>query len=225
MRSVVCGVDEVGRGCLAGPVVAAAVALPDAYFPGLLAEKWGWIEEIRDSKKLSPKKRERLSALIWEHCHCALGKQSVEEIDRHNILQATLRAMSDAVKKLYRVAAPGRSIYAPPQLYYRPLVVLVDGNRAIPEKWLRETIDPRIEIDQHTVKGGDDIHKAIGAASIIAKVSRDWEMEKLDAQYPGYGFAKHRGYGTEQHRQAIMELGVTPIHRRTFRGVHEYVQG
>lgn len=223
MSSIVMGVDEVGRGCLGGPVVAAAVSLPESYFPGLLNDQWGWIEEIRDSKKLSVKKRERLSALIREHCHFALGRQSVEEIDRHNILQASLRAMAEAVKKLHRKVAPTRSIYAFPQLYERPLVVLVDGNRSIPEKWLRESIYEGVEIEQHTIKGGDDIYKSIGAASIVAKVERDREMEKLDVQYPGYGFAKHKGYGTEFHRQAIMELGVTPAHRRTFRGVYEYV--
>ncbi len=222
MSSIVIGVDEVGRGCLAGPVYAAAVSLPEAYFPGLLAEKWGWVEEIRDSKRLSVKKREKLSALIWEHCHCALGKQPVEVIDEHNILQATLMAMSEAVRILYWTMEPGQSAYFPPQ-QVRPIELLVDGNRPIPEKWLREFIHEDVSITQHTIKGGDDIHKAIGAASIIAKVARDWEMQGLDVNYPGYGFAKHKGYGTEQHRQAIMELGVTPVHRRTFRGVYEYV--
>lgn len=187
------GVDEVGRGCLAGPVVAAAVILPEITFE--------WILEIRDSKKLSPKKRERLAALIREHCTWSVRESSVSEVDTQNVLHASLGAMFRAV----------HSIVA--QSDGRDLVALVDGIHQIP--WLT--------IPQHTVKGGDDIHKVIGAASIVAKVYRDNYMVGMDNVYPEYGFAQHKGYGTEQHRQAIMEHGITPLHRKTFKGVSEYV--
>ena len=174
------GVDEVGRGPLAGPVVAAAVILdPERPVSGL-----------RDSKKLSEKRRE---ALFDEICACALvwslGRAEVEEIDAINILQASLLAM--------RRAVDGLSI--------EPEQVLVDGNR-YPE--LRQPCEAIIK--------GDDRVPAISAASIIAKVSRDREMVALDAQYPGYGLSRHKGYPSKAHLEALRTLGVTPMHRRSY---------
>ncbi len=177
---------------LAGPVVAAAVIMPDEYLP--------WMDEIRDSKKLSPKKREYLSALIQKHCMWSIRESSVEEVDTQNILRASLEAMRRAVAS---VCNQSRAVE----------LVLVDGTHRI----------PRCTLPQETVKGGDDIHKCIGAASIIAKVHRDNYMVVMDTVYPEYGFSQHKGYGTEQHRQAIMVHGITPLHRKTFRGVAAYV--
>lgn len=187
------GVDEVGRGCLAGPVVCAAVILP--------AEQRPWIDQVRDSKKLSAKKRQLLSEYITEECVYAIREGPPHQIDDINILQATLFTMKKCVESV--VAQGGR-----------PDLVLVDGNHEI----------PRLALPQETLKGGDDLHKAIGAASIIAKVYRDNYMIGMDAIYPEYGFAKHKGYGTEQHREAIMIHGPCEMHRRTFKGVYEYAQ-
>jgi ribonuclease HII len=187
------GVDEVGRGCLAGPVVCAAVILPDVPYP--------WIAEIRDSKKLSAKKRQQLSALILQHSSYAISEGSVEQIDTDNILRTTLLTMRTAVNAIF---AQGDTAD----------LVLVDGNQTI----------PGLGLAQEAIEGGDDIHKSIGAASIIAKVYRDNLMAELDVLYPEYGFAQHKGYGTEQHRQAIMVHGPCQIHRLTFKGVYEYVR-
>lgn len=176
----IAGVDEVGRGPLAGPVVAAAVILhPDRP-----------IEGLADSKKLSEKRREALDLQIREYAHCwALGRAEPDEIDRINILQASLLAMQRAVAGLT----------AAPQL------ALVDGNRA-----------PQLSCSVKTIVGGDSSEPAISAASIIAKVARDREMVELDGRYPGYGLAKHKGYPTKQHIEALQVLGVTEIHRRSF---------
>lgn len=176
----VAGVDEVGRGPLAGPVVAAAVILNPEQS----------IECLADSKKLSEKRREILDLEIRERALCwALGRAEPEEIDRINILQASLLAMQRAVVAL--------SI--------QPGMALVDGNRA-----------PDLSCRVQTIVGGDASEPAISAASIIAKVARDREMVELDALYPGYGLAKHKGYPTKQHLQGLQLLGVTPIHRRSF---------
>ncbi len=176
----VAGVDEVGRGPLAGPVVAAAVIL-DPQRP---------IAGLADSKKLSEKRRETLAPIIREQSLCwALGRAEPEEIDRINILQASLLAMQRAVAALA----------------IQPGLALVDGNKA-----------PALSCQVRTVIGGDASEPAISAASIIAKVARDQEMVELDARYPGYGLAKHKGYPTQQHMQALRELGVSEIHRRSF---------
>lgn len=174
------GVDEVGRGPLAGDVVAAAVILdPDRPIPGL-----------RDSKKLSPRRREELAQAIQEQALAwAVARASVAEIDRINILQASLLAMRRAVEML------------DPQPHY----VLVDGNRL-----------PRWSYASEPVVRGDDRVPAIAAASILAKVQRDNELIALDLEYPGYGFASHKGYPTPAHLKALRELGVTPLHRRSF---------
>ncbi|WP_105101376.1 ribonuclease HII [Microbulbifer pacificus] len=174
------GVDEVGRGPLAGDVVAAAVILdPDSPIVGLA-----------DSKKLSEKRREVLFDEIREKAlSFAIARATVEEIDRLNILHASMLAMKRAVE----------------QLSLRPEFVLVDGNRK-----------PDWHYACDTVVKGDDRVAAIAAASILAKVTRDREMVALDQQYPGYGLAGHKGYPTKAHMAALARLGVTPIHRKSF---------
>jgi ribonuclease HII len=190
------GVDEVGRGCLAGSVFSAAVLEPD--------ETFDWWCEIRDSKKLSAKKRERLADLITENCIWSVQDMSVGEIDKVNILNAALLTMREAAAVVHQKnGSPDNTI------------ILVDGNRPLPE--IPEGID------QECIKGGDDIVKCIGAASILAKVTRDAYMQAMHAAHPEYGWDRNKGYGTAEHREAIMVHGVTPLHRRTFRGVTEYV--
>jgi len=177
------GTDEVGRGPLAGPVVAAAVILdPDKPIIGLA-----------DSKKLSEKKRESLfeeikeKSLVW-----SIARASVEEIDQINILHASLLAMKRAIE----------------QLSVSPEYVLVDGNRC-----------PKITIPCEPVVRGDSRVACISAASILAKVSRDREMVALDEVYPGYGLAKHKGYPTKFHLEALKALGVNELYRKSFKPV------
>ena len=177
--SIVAGVDEVGRGPLAGDVVAAAVILGDSSPAGLT-----------DSKALSPRQRERLAETIRsEAVSWSLGRATVAEIDELNILQASLLAMWRAVE--------GLSV--------QPSLVLVDGNHL-----------PRWSYEARAIVKGDLIEPAISAASIVAKVTRDSEMVILDDQYPGYGFASHKGYPTKAHLAALTSLGVSPVHRRSF---------
>lgn len=177
---LVAGVDEVGRGPLAGPVVAAAVIL-DVTRP---------IEGLADSKTLSARRREELSIVIKERALCwALGRAEVEEIDRLNILQASLLAMQRAVTAL---ALP-------------PHFVMVDGNQP-----------PQMNCPVLTVVRGDATIPAISAASILAKVARDAEMCEMDRRFPGYGFSGHKGYPTSLHLAAMKRLGISPIHRRSF---------
>ncbi|WP_299973625.1 ribonuclease HII [uncultured Pseudoteredinibacter sp.] len=177
---LVAGVDEVGRGPLAGDVVTAAVIL-DPENP---------IEGLNDSKKLSEKKRNALFEEIQEKALCwAIARASVAEIDELNILQASLLAMKRAVEALA----------------VQPEHVLVDGNK-IP-KWTYQA---------EAVVKGDGRVACIGAASILAKVTRDREMADFDAVYPGYGFAGHKGYPTKIHMEAVERLGVCPIHRRSY---------
>ena len=182
------GVDEVGRGPLAGAVVAAAVILdPDSP-----------IEGLNDSKKLTEKKREGLSEEIKEKAlSWSLGRAETEEIDELNILQASLLAMKRAVEGLA----------------ITPEYALIDGNKC-----------PVLAVSCEAVIKGDSRVAAISAASIIAKVSRDQEMVELDKQYPGYGLAKHKGYPTAVHMKALKELGVSDIHRRSFRPVRECLE-
>jgi ribonuclease HII len=182
---LVAGVDEAGRGPLAGPVIAAAVILDPAR-P---------IAGLADSKILLPAERERLAAIIRVQALAwAIGRAEVEEIDTINILQATLLAMARAVAVLQR----------------QPELALVDGNQA-----------PRLPCRVQTIVKGDATVPAISAASILAKVARDAEMCELEARYPGYGFATHKGYYTEQHLDALGRLGVSPIHRRSFSPVKD----
>lgn len=186
-RALVAGVDEVGRGCLAGPVVAAAVLLPAD--PQL--EKLSWISEISDSKELSPATREKLVPLIeaWAASY-AIGVASVEEIDRINIYHATHAAMIRAVEQLSK----------------RPDHVLVDGN----------VVPKALRVPASAVVKGDLKCLSIGAASILAKVWRDRLMIDMEARYPGYGFGVHKGYGTPAHQVALKSLGACAIHRKTF---------
>ena len=178
--STLCGVDEAGRGPLAGPVCAAAVMLPR----GIV------IDGLNDSKKLSEKRREQLYGEITAKAlHWSVAFASVEEIEELNILGATYLAMNRAIAGLGVV----------------PELALIDGNRAV-----------GVEYKTRCVVGGDGKCADIAAASIIAKVTRDWLMYQLDRQYPGYGFAKHKGYGTAAHYAAIRELGASPAHRPSF---------
>ena len=178
--SMLCGVDEAGRGPLAGPVCAAAVMLPR----GIV------IDGLNDSKKLSEKRREQLYGEITAKAlHWSVAFASVEEIEELNILGATYLAMNRAIAGLGVV----------------PELALIDGNRAA-----------GVEYKTRCVVGGDGKCADIAAASIIAKVTRDRLMYELDKEYPGYGFAKHKGYGTAAHYAAIRELGASPVHRPSF---------
>jgi len=189
---LVIGIDEAGRGPLAGPVVAAAVALtkPIRILPPLLAR-------ARDSKKLSPHQRENLYDLLTHHEKIVwkVAKIGPKTIDRLNILEASKIAMAKAVNKIItRLADP------------RPRILcLIDGNFAI-----------NISHPQKSIIGGDDLVFSIAAASIIAKVTRDRMMKKLDRKHPEYGFAQHKGYPTKKHLAAIARHGLLPEHRKTF---------
>jgi ribonuclease HII len=185
----IAGIDEAGRGALAGPVVAAAVVLP----------KGVGIPGINDSKKLTPAKRNELFDIILEKAlSVGIGCGDHLLIDRVNILQATLVAMKEAVLGISPL----------------PDYLLIDGISKIP-----------IGIHQRTIKKGDSASISIAAASIIAKVTRDRLMVGFDRDYPGYGFAEHKGYGCAAHMAAVARLGPSTIHRKTFRGVKEHVKG
>ena len=196
------GIDEAGRGPLAGPVVAGAVCYKDASFsiPEALEKTFAL---IKDSKKLSEKKREELFDFIHEYFYVGIGIVSAETIDRVNILQATFLAMKAAVADLERIMHHASIIT------HQDLHLLVDGNQCI----------PNCSFSQESVVGGDGIVKSIAAASIIAKVTRDRMIEAYDTEYPGYGFAQHKGYGTKVHMDALRHLGPSPIHRMSFRPV------
>ncbi|MGQ0501157.1 MAG: ribonuclease HII [Panacagrimonas sp.] len=176
----VAGVDEVGRGCLAGPVYAAAVILPAGDV----------IAGLDDSKKLTPDRRLALDACIRSQALAwAIGVASVAEIDALNILQASLLAMRRAVSALA----------------LSPSACWVDGNQ-----------NPRLDVPVRLIVGGDGLEPCIMAASVIAKVARDREMQRLDAEHPGYGFAQHKGYGTPEHLIALRVRGVSKVHRLSF---------
>lgn len=181
----IAGIDEVGRGPFAGPVMTAAVILP----------RDCRIMHINDSKKLSPRRREELYLEIQEKALAiGIGRVEPDEIDRINILQATYKAMREAVGKLK----------------LRPDMLLIDAVHI-----------PELDVKQVSIIKGDAKSQSIAAASIIAKVSRDHIMEEYDKIYPGYEFASNKGYGTAAHIQALKELGPCPIHRRSF--IHNYV--
>lgn len=178
---MVVGVDEAGRGPLAGPVIAAAVILDPSRS----------IDGLNDSKLLSPKKRDQLYDCILDRCLAfAIGRSEPAEIDEINILQASLLAMQRAVEALSIV----------------PERALIDGNRC-----------PALSMPATAIIRGDQSEPCISAASIIAKVTRDREMLNYDEQYPEYGFARHKGYGTRDHYAAIAKHGILAIHRRSFR--------
>jgi ribonuclease HII len=179
----VAGVDEAGRGPLAGPVVAAAVVLDPDNIP----------DGIADSKLLEPEVRSALYRQILASARVGVGVAGVDRIDRDNILQASLWAMADAVA----------------QLSCRPRLVLVDGNK----------VPARLDCTARAIVKGDAKCLSIAAASIVAKVTRDTIMVELSRDYPGYGFERHKGYGTAEHHAAIARLGLTPHHRRSFKPV------
>jgi ribonuclease HII len=182
---IVAGLDEAGRGPLAGPVVAATVVF----------SKDIELQDLDDSKKLSAKRREKLFPKIQEMPYgvAVVGQEIIDEI---NILQATRLAMKQAVEKLMM----------------NPDILLIDGNQKIDSP-----------IEQWTIVKGDAKSYSIAAASILAKVTRDRIMEEYHNQYPQYEFIRHKGYGTKRHRELIVEHGPCPIHRKTFRGVSEYI--
>jgi len=183
----IAGVDEVGRGPLAGPVVAAAVILSID----------GIGERLFDSKKISSKKREHLYKVILEKAlGVGVGIIGQEEIDRLNILEAALKAMALAIGDLP----------IPPDF------VLIDGPHGL-----------NVSIPQKPIRKGDQLCNSIAAASIVAKVTRDRMMLECHQKFPQYNFARHKGYGTQEHQRAIIKFGVCELHRKTFRGVKEYL--
>ena len=188
-RRLLAGVDEAGRGCWAGPVIAAAVILPDGWCP----------DKLDDSKNLTARQREvfyeqiQASALSWGACAV-----SSVEIDRTDILRATLRAMAGAVARLN----------------HRPDLVLVDGLQV-----------PEVPFPTEALVKGDATSAAVAAASVVAKVLRDRVMTAWDRRFPGYGFASHKGYGAAAHRRALASLGPCPLHRFSYRPVAELDQG
>jgi ribonuclease HII len=183
----IAGVDEVGRGPLAGPVVAAAVILP----------KEGIGRRLFDSKMIPSKRREDLyGSILSKALGVGIGTIGQEEIDLLNILQATLKAMVLAVQNLP----------------VSPDFILIDGPQSL-----------RLPVSQKPIRKGDQLSSSIAAASIVAKVTRDRMMLEWHQKYPQYNFAKHKGYGTKEHRRAIEKFGVCELHRKTFRGVKEYL--
>ncbi len=184
----VAGIDEAGRGPLAGPVIAAAVVLDMTALPRKVARR------INDSKQLQPEERATLFDLLRPYAAVGIAGASVSEIDSINILQATLLAMRRAVVRLP----------------IRPAVALVDGNQA-----------PELPCPARLIVDGDELSLSIAAASIFAKVTRDRLMAALSRRHPGYGWDHNAGYGTDEHRQALVRLGLTPHHRRSFRPVYE----
>ena len=186
-----CGTDEAGRGCLAGPITAAAVISPLTPEGGIINSAIKKLfEELNDSKQLSEKKRFDLRPIIEENAiSFAVTHILPNEIDEINILQATFLAMQRALDKLA----------------VKPDLALIDGNRA-----------KDFGLPVRTIVKGDSLSASIAAASILAKVTRDRLMEQLDAQYPQYGFAVHKGYGTRRHYAALREYGPCELHRRTF---------
>lgn len=185
-----CGVDEVGRGPLAGPVTAAAVIIPPE------VRGMDFMREITDSKKLTAKKRDALCALIKEYCIWSIASASVQEIDEFNILRAAFLAMNRAVSNLSM----------------KPEFALVDGH-----------ILPQLPCPAQCLKKGDSLSVSIAAASIIAKVHRDREMEALAKEFPYYGWEKNAGYGTKKHMEGMERHGITAHHRLSFAPVDKIV--
>jgi len=181
--NIIAGVDEAGRGPLAGPVVAAAVIIPSGYV---------FKEKITDSKKISSKLRRKAFQEITLNCRYAYSIVTEQDIDKDNILNAALKAMANALSKIT------------PQ----PEWILADGPRK-----------PPVDLPCTAIINGDSLSVSVACASIVAKVIRDDIMLKFDEQYPEYGFAKHKGYGTKAHRQAIEKFGPCPIHRRSFQPI------
>ena len=186
------GIDEVGRGCLAGPVYAAAVCFKSNID----------IKKYKDSKTIDAETRSRLSASVCKNHYFAIGIASVDEIDQHNILQATFLAMTRAVEGLSQ------------QMCLSEATLLIDGRDKIPNLG---------HMKQQPIIEGDDKVRLISAASLVAKVARDQFMTDLAVQMINYGFEKHKGYGTKLHRERIQKFGPSAWHRQTFSGVREYL--
>lgn len=195
---LVVGIDEAGRGPLAGPVVAAAAWYRSSQGDFPRGEE-RYTRLIRDSKTLSGHQREEAYRWIVEHFEIGVGSVDAETIDRVNILQATFLAMREALEALLKK----RILNEHSRLAIR---VLVDGNRNIPE----------LEYPQEALVRGDALSVSIAAASIVAKVTRDRMLDKFERQYPEYGFARHKGYGTAAHLSALWRFGPCPIHRQSF---------
>jgi ribonuclease HII len=231
----VIGVDEAGRGPLAGPVVACAVTLRNmscypersggsrsnmgsgdlsGFFANTQNDNKEW-NLVRDSKKLSEKQREKIFDFIQENFHVGIGLCSHETIDRMNILEASFLAMKKAVQDLERNMRQETSDKEFPKLrttnYELRTIVLVDGNKGI----------PNFSMEQKAIVGGDRIVKSISAASIIAKVTRDRLMKEMHKKYPQYGFDKHKGYGTKLHMETLIKFGPCEIHRKSFAPVEK----
>lgn len=199
------GIDEAGRGPLAGPVVACAALYKKIGQNGDLDtydedERW---KLVRDSKKLSEKQREKAFEFVKEEFYVGVGIIGPETIDRVNILEATFLAMKAAVSELRKVV---RSVGG---IKDESMLLLIDGNQMI----------PNFSLQQEPVVKGDSLIRSIAAASIVAKVTRDQIIVAADALFPGYGLAEHKGYGTAQHMEALRKLGPSPIHRMSFRPV------
>ncbi len=197
LPELVCGLDEAGRGPLAGPVFAASVILP---------KEWKQITDLQgltDSKRLSQTQRERLDKAIKTHAIAwSIAQTSSEEIDQTNILKASLLAMTRALEQIPKVAS----------------IILVDGSH-IPDlslSWKETPIQALVK--------GDSLIPSISAASILAKVARDTDCLRLEQQYPGYGFTKHKGYGTSEHLAALQQLGPCQEHRKTFKPIYTLLQ-
>jgi len=188
---VICGVDEAGRGPLAGPVIAAAIIIPCNIAPEILPH-------IRDSKKMSEASRDKLYGALTQSCLYAVAEATVEEIDRLNILWASMLAMKRAIQTLAAKVD----------------VALIDGNRT-----------PALDCHAEAIIKGDDISYSIAAASIIAKVHRDRLMKVLALKFPNYGWERNAGYGTREHLVGLAQYGITPWHRSTFAPVRAVSKG
>ncbi len=197
-HELIIGIDEAGRGPLAGPVVAAAVALIDERF----------VSVIRDSKKMSERQRERAYEEISQKAYIGIGIINESVIDAKNILEATFLAMNNAVRQLFEIHQDQlNSFICTP----RKVCLLVDGNQFKPE----------FQYPYETIVGGDSLSLSVACASIIAKVTRDRILKIYDRIFPEYGFLQHKGYPTASHRKALEQFGISPIHRRSYRPVQQ----
>jgi len=219
----VVGIDEAGRGPLAGPVVAAAATYKNGSLTSMMEVKLPQLKLIRDSKLLSEKQREELYDFICEHFYVGVGICDHQTIDRINILEATYLAMKKAVTDLFgkinnqdtRDKIQAKSKIQNPNLKQNVRnIILVDGNKII----------PNLSMEQKAIVGGDKIVKSISAASIIAKVTRDRIMRQMHEKYPQYNFEKHKGYGTKTHMEMLEAHGPCEIHRRSFAPVKKCVK-
>jgi ribonuclease HII len=198
---IIIGIDEAGRGPLAGPVVAGAVCVKNFGHP--MSKEF---DLIRDSKTLSEKQREKMFDFVHEHFYVGVGIIDHNAIDRVNILEATYLAMKSAINDLTRNVERGTQGDMRYAIRDMRKIILVDGNKKI----------PNLSLEQKAVVNGDKIIKSISAASIIAKVTRDRLMLEMHAKYPQYHFDRHKGYGTKAHLDALQKHGPCPIHRQSF---------